>query len=129
MNEEIKGSMGRTTGKIGDTPVNSLVMPLGMSKVPLGWPMMAQAYIDFAMWVFGKTEFLEAFKTETGITFVPPKNGLERMIDDATGAGKSFISKFLDWLTVNHWGEEKPEELPPFPREFGRKVAAIFDKT
>jgi len=25
MNEEIKGSMGRTTGKIGDTPVGSLV--------------------------------------------------------------------------------------------------------
>lgn len=103
-NEEMKGSMGRTTGKIG-TPVKPLVMPLGMSKTPMGWPLMAQAYIDFAMWAISKEEFVQEFEADTGLSYSVPKTGLDKMIGDSTGYGKSIISAFLDWLTVNHWGE------------------------
>lgn len=102
--KEPQGSVGRTTGKIG-TPVEPLVMPLGMSKVPMGWPVMAQAFIDFAMWAIGQPGFLKAFEESTGIKYRPPRDGLEKMIDDVTGANKHIVSQFLDWLTVNHWGE------------------------
>lgn len=36
MSEEIKGLMGRTTGKIGDTPVDSLVMQSAIGNVLTG---------------------------------------------------------------------------------------------
>ena len=76
-----------------------------MSKAPVGWPIMAQAYIDFAIWAIGQPGFIEAFTADTGIKFTLPKNSMERLIDDATGANKAIIAAYLDWLTVSHWGE------------------------
>lgn len=88
------------------TELDTLVMPLGMTKKPIGWPMMAQAYIDFALFATGKPEFIKAFEDETGIIYKQPKCGLDELIDTATGQKEFVISNFLDWLTVNHWGEE-----------------------
>lgn len=80
-------------------------LPLGMTKVPLGWPFMAQGFIDFAIWAVGQAPFVDSFRAETGMAWTPGKNPLDIMIDEATGVDKAFFSAFLDWLVVNHWGE------------------------
>lgn len=84
-------------------------LPLGMTKIPEGWPLMAQAFIDFALWAVKQEDFLDQFKADIGYDLrrVVPKNGLDRMIDEACGFnGKETFAAFLDWLVVNHWGEE-----------------------
>lgn len=97
--EAMKADLGATSD------VYQVVMPLGMTVVPWGWPTMAQAYIDFGLWAIGQQDFLLSFERETGLKYVPPKTGLDRLIDDASGTPRIIIGKFLDWLTVNHWGE------------------------
>ena len=88
--------------------VDALVMPLGMKHIPLGWPMMAGAFIGFAQYAITVDAFLVQFQEDTGIDVrsIIPRNELERMIDHATGNnGAGIFSTFLDWLVVNHWGE------------------------
>lgn len=80
-------------------------LPLGMTITPLGWPMMAQAYIDFALFASAQEDFVFEFERDTGVKYFSPQTTLDKMIDEETGREKFLLSAFLDWLTVNHWGE------------------------
>lgn len=77
------------------------------TKEPYGLPLMQDAFFDFVLWAVGQTDMLAQFKKDSGyeLESLIPKNGLERMIDEATGRTKDIIGKFIDWLIVNHWGE------------------------
>lgn len=57
---------------------------------------------------------MQAFSEETGLHYTAPRNGLDRMIDEATGADSAFLLAFIRWFNVNVWGEEngKPVDAP-----------------
>lgn len=88
--------------------VNAMVMPLGMAKIPFGYPQMFGDFLGFAQWAIGSEDVRADFLRATGVelTSIIPKNGLEAMIDKATGNDhKAVFSNFLDWLVVEVWGE------------------------
>jgi hypothetical protein len=82
----------------------------------LAWPPFrdssigAIAWRDFILYASAEPEILAAFKAATGLSFVPPKNGLEAMIDKATGHTDATAEEFVIWATVNLWGAS---EAPP----------------
>lgn len=95
-----------------DGPVERLVMPFGMTKVPVGWPMMGQAFIDFALFAIKQEEIVRQFEGHSGIAIsrILPHSPIEKMIDDSLGRNteaeiQEAFSKFLDWLVVIMWGE------------------------
>jgi len=83
-------------------------LPPGMSKTPYGWPTSAPAFYDFSLFAIEDAECRCAFFKETGKSLDEIANAtqLERLIDEATGHTNTVISAFLDWLVVNHWGED-----------------------
>ena len=89
--------------------VSRLVMPFGMKVIPLGWPVMAQAFMDFAMFTVKEDSFVDAFQDDTDISLANliPRNPLDAMIDKATGHGREVFAQYLDGLAVNHWGVEE----------------------
>lgn len=51
-------------------------------------------------------DFLAAFEEATGIKFPPPpKNALEAMIDEATGASVQILGQYIVWFNENVWGK------------------------
>ena len=86
-------------------------LPCGMTKMPFG--SRGYDFFSFAVYAIGKDEIVEQYKMETGVDLrkLVPKTVLDKMIDGATGYSNETMSKFLDWLVVNHWGEEK-EDVP-----------------
>ena len=79
-------------------------LPLGMTLKPMGWPVMAQAFIDFALWSIAEKGFIEDFEMETGLAFNPPRNAIDAAIDEENGHTKDMMGQYLDWLAVAHWG-------------------------
>lgn len=79
------------------------------TKTPYGWHLMKDAFLSFASYSIGKEEFRADFKKASGcdIKGLIPKNGLEAMIDKATGHTDDILKKYMDWLIVNCWGEEE----------------------
>lgn len=45
-----------------------------------------------------------AFRAETGNRWEPGKTGIDKMIDQATGADHQFIKAFIAWFNVAVWG-------------------------
>lgn len=79
-----------------------------MTKTPLGWPLMAEAFLGLAHHSIADESVLAAFQLESGLDLktIIPKAGLDKLIDQATGRTEEALGKFLDWLVVNQWGEE-----------------------
>lgn len=77
------------------------------TKIPYGWPLMKDAFLDFASYSISQDEVREQFKKDIGYDLhsIIPKNGLEEMIDKATGRTSDILWQFMDWLIVNQWGE------------------------
>lgn len=74
--------------------------------MPLTTPdYMAPAWAGCLHWAIGCDEIREAFFEQTGCRWSPPRNGLDRMIDEATGADRAFIEKFVGWFNENVWGD------------------------
>ena len=73
----------------------------------------AIAWRDFLTWAAQEPEILAQFKATTGLSFSPPKNGFEAMIDKATGYTDKVMEQFVFWATVNLWGAS---EAPPLYR-------------
>jgi len=72
---------------------------------------MAPAWAGCLRWAVGKQEILDAFAHETGNQWKPGRSGLDRMIDEATGADRKFFEAFVAWFNVNVWGEvDGPED-------------------
>ncbi len=70
-------------------------------------PLMAHAYVDCLHWALGCGPILEQYRAETGNKWTPGRTPLDRMIDDATGAGLGFIKAFVPWFDANVWGPEE----------------------
>ena len=68
-------------------------------------PLMRMAWVPALSAALGNAEILAAFRADTGERWQPGASPLERMIDDATGAGDAFMSRFVDWFNANVWGD------------------------
>jgi hypothetical protein len=65
---------------------------------------MVDAWLGCISWAVGNAEVVEAFRADTGVQWRPGRTGLERMIDEATGADRKFIEAFIVWVNENLWG-------------------------
>ena len=74
----------------------------------------AGAFVSFVLFIIRQDGVLEAFRAETGRNWHPPKNILEKMVDDATGKTEEDCLAFLEWVAREHWGWD---ETPAFFRE------------
>lgn len=73
---------------------------LGSVDAALGYP----AWRGFISWAYGNENMRAAYAAETGILWPPdPRNGLERMIDDATVSDR--LKRFVIWAS-ERWGEQ-----------------------
>jgi hypothetical protein len=66
---------------------------------------MAEAWLDCLRWAVEEPSIVAAFTEATGHRWTAPRNGIERAIDDATGAGKKYIEAFVTWYNENVWGK------------------------
>ena len=71
---------------------------------------MTQAWVDCLLWAVGEPGILDRFREESGLRWTPSRNGLEQMIDKATGVEAHFAETFVRWFNVNVWG---PIDEPP----------------
>ena len=69
--------------------------------------LMVGAYLAFLKWAASEPDVCARFEVDTGMK-PPPKamNGMEAMIDAATGADGAYGVAFIVWATKNMWGEE-----------------------
>lgn len=66
---------------------------------------MMPAWLGSLSFAIGQEDMLAAFRAHTGMQWVPPRNGLDRMIDAATGNdGKVFVEAFIKWHNECVWG-------------------------
>src|SRR6478609_2456928 len=65
---------------------------------------MVDAWVSCLHWALGEEEIIAAFRRETGVRWTPGKTGIERMIDQATGADYRFLAEFVAWFNVAIWG-------------------------
>ena len=70
------------------------------------------AWRDFVVWAWGEPKMRTAFEHATGTKLMAPaRNGLDAMIDAATGVHQTQAVAFVDWVTINHWGaDEAPKK-------------------
>jgi len=88
--------------------LDKIVMPFGMKTVPLGWPLMADAFISFVSFALDAEKIKKQYLEQELIDLDQFKGQsvLEQMIDAKTGYAESVLAKFMDWLVINHWGAE-----------------------
>lgn len=80
-------------------------------------PINDLMWSGFLSFTLGDARFREGFTADTSRKFMPaPRNGLEAMIDNATGINKQEVEHFMAWVTVRHWG------LPYAPAKFRERV-------
>lgn len=65
---------------------------------------MAPAWANALLWSVGKDDIVQQFRADTGCNWTPARDGLSRMIDQATGADESFARQYVEWFNVNVWG-------------------------
>lgn len=86
-------------------------MPALLDLKPADTPdYMIPMWIACVHWAAGEPGILERFRAETGSAWQPARNGLEQMIDQATGSEWGFVEAFTKWVNVNIWG---PIDGPP----------------
>jgi hypothetical protein len=66
---------------------------------------MAPAWASALHWAIGSDHVRADFEAMTGKKWTPPRNGLDRMIDEATGADKEYIEAFVAWFNEHVWGD------------------------
>ncbi len=66
----------------------------------------AVAWRDAITWAFGQTDFLEAFRADTGIDLLTKRGTMDFLVDEATGKMEADLSAFIDWFTEHHWGPD-----------------------
>lgn len=71
--------------------------------------LMLPAFLSCLHWALGEPAIIDRYRAETGDAFAPAANGLERMIDRATGNDLAFLQRFSDWVEVNIFG--RPEDV------------------
>lgn len=80
-----------------------------LTDAAFGYP----AWRGFIAWAIKQPEMREQFTAETGHQWPSAaKNGLEAMIDGATGYHEKVAEAFMLWATKTHWGaDEAPPEV------------------
>jgi len=68
-------------------------------------PYLRPAWASCLLWSVTEPEILEAFRTQTGCTWTPPRSGLDRLIDSAAGADREFVRQYVEWFNANVWGD------------------------
>jgi len=83
-------------------------IPFGLQVTPYGWPLMAGAFISFVHYAILDESFQRDFHEDTGLNImsVIPKSTMGGLVDEATGYTHDILSRFMEWLTINHWGVE-----------------------
>lgn len=66
--------------------------------------LMEMAWHDFVLFAFDNKEIVQAFEQETGLK--APITGIDRLIDDVTGASDNRLFSFARWVTERQWGME-----------------------
>ncbi len=96
---------------------DTLEFPIpGMTVMPCGMPLLAEAFVACGIAAVQMQGTVEAFQKESGLDLASflKRSPIDRMIDQATGAGASVAAKWFDWVAVNVWGlegEEMPDEI------------------
>jgi hypothetical protein len=65
---------------------------------------MTPAWLGCISFALGQPELLQAFRADTGNHWTPASTGIDRLIDQATGADWQFIEAFILWVNDNVWG-------------------------
>lgn len=78
----------------------------GMTVMPYGLPLMADAWGSFVVWAAKNKGWLDEFKAETGNDLEGLVGGspLDAMIDEATGHKAAVFAAWCDWITKTQWG-------------------------
>ena len=63
------------------------------------------AWFGCLSWALGEPEIMDALCAETGNHWTLGRTGLDRAIDQATGAEREFFKAFAGWMNENLWGE------------------------
>lgn len=72
-------------------------------------PIHGPAWAGCLFWCAGSEDVLEQYRADTGDTYELGRSGMERMIDNATGADFAFACRFAEWVTAHVYGA--PEEV------------------
>ncbi len=73
-------------------------------------PVKAWMFASFVVSTF-EGDIYEQYQKETGkVAMLNAKTPIEAMIDKAAGVNAKMMGDYIDWLVVNYWGEEKPDE-------------------
>lgn len=82
--------------------------PLGFdikTLMPDDTPLyMYDAWIGAVVWSAQEPKIFNAFLSDTNVIYRVPTNVIDKMIDDATGAGEQFLTAYVKWFNVNVWG-------------------------
>jgi hypothetical protein len=65
---------------------------------------MTPAWLGCIHFALGNEGIVAEFRADTGEKWSPGATPLDRMIDEATGADRDFLVKFIEWANVNVWG-------------------------
>ena len=79
----------------------------GMKTIPLGLPVMRDAWIGFLHFACKSTPILEQYREQTGVDMVAifcNRSPLDGAIDEVTGRDRKLFIDFVDWLNREHWG-------------------------
>ena len=83
-----------------------------MEHTPTGEEYMAGAWFALVLYAYDQASFRLEFKKETGIDIVNvvKSQGINAMIDKATGFQVVALAKWLDWVTKNLWGIDEKQK-------------------
>lgn len=81
----------------------------GMSRVPYGLPLMADAWLGCVIWAAGEEECRKNFLDATGydLNKLLRRHPIEALIDQSTGYERKVILAFFDYVTEFIWGLEE----------------------
>lgn len=67
-------------------------------------PLMIPPWFACMQWAISSKPTMDQFFADTGSKYVAPRNGIERMIDEAAGMDIAFLRTFAKWMNENIWG-------------------------
>jgi hypothetical protein len=75
---------------------------------------------SFHLWAFSGfvsfalTDFMDEYREDTGDKFKPATSGIDQMIDQATGADRAFVGRFVDWCADRYGRQFLPPDFKTY---------------
>jgi hypothetical protein len=84
----------------------------GMKLIPMGMPLMFEAWAGCVGWAVDNQEIREAFRQQTGFKLenLIQRAPIDAMIDKATGYEQQVLAAFCDYVTEHIWGQQEKSE-------------------